>query len=100
MILLKKIFNVLIYAFAFSGLILIAGFFAIRLGLTNVSGEIDSKSSHFSANAQKLKIASSTAAPQPQIPGDLTVSTIEQEIKRLQEIKTVRANNYLSLIHI
>ncbi len=97
MILLKKIFNVLIYAFALSGFILITGFFAIRLGLTNVSGEIDSKNSHFSANAQKLKVASSIATPQPQIPGDLTVSTIEQEIKRLQEIRTVRANNYCKI---
>jgi len=53
--LLKKIFTVLVYVFAAIGFGLVAGYLAIRFGLTNTSGIIDTQREAF------LSTASSTA---------------------------------------
>ena len=37
----RKIFQILIYIFAFIGFILVAGYFAVKFGLTNTRGIID-----------------------------------------------------------
>ncbi len=96
MTLTKKIFNFFLYAFAIAGFILIAGFFAIRFGFTNVSGEIDHKNSLFSANAKKINTVGNPTTS-PQISADLTISTIDKEISDLQKIKTLRINNYCKI---
>jgi len=96
MALLKIILNFFSHAFAIAGFILITGFFAIRFGLTNVSGEVDSKNTNFSTNAKKIEgaenltIASFTEE-------DLTLTNLEKEIERLQKMKTIRANNYCKI---
>lgn len=43
----KKIFNILIYIFAFIGLFLTAGFFAVKYGLTNTNGIVDNQRQAF-----------------------------------------------------
>ena len=43
----KKIFQVIIYVFAFIGLFLVAGYVAVRFGLTNSSGIIDKQRQDF-----------------------------------------------------
>jgi len=43
----KKIFTILVYIFAFIGFGLTAGFFAVKYGLTNTSGVIDTQRQNF-----------------------------------------------------
>ncbi len=43
----KKIFTIFIYAFAVIGFVLVAGYFAIKLGLTNTNGVIDKQRDDF-----------------------------------------------------
>ena len=45
---LRKIFRILLYIFAFIGVVLTGVFFAMRLHLTDVKGSIDSRNSFFS----------------------------------------------------
>lgn len=96
MTLFKSIFNFLLYAFAVAGFILIVGFFAIRFGLTNVSGAVDNKNTIFSVNAKKIEAAENLTGI-PLSEGDLTVINLEKEIERLQKIKKLRANNYCKI---
>jgi hypothetical protein len=49
---LKKAFTIIIYIFAFIGLWLTAGYFAIRFGLTNTSGIIDTQRDAFLASGK------------------------------------------------
>jgi hypothetical protein len=44
---LKKIFQIAVYIFAIIGFVLVAGFFAVRFGLTNTKGIIDIQSEEF-----------------------------------------------------
>ena len=48
---LKKIFQITSYIFAAVGFVLTAGYFAVRLGITNTSGVIDLQQEDFLANA-------------------------------------------------
>jgi hypothetical protein len=84
-----------VYIFAIAGFILIAGFFAIRLGLTNVSGMVDENNSFFEANAEKMK-NESQLQNNPQVLGDST-NDLEQEIERLQKIKNIKERNYCEI---
>jgi hypothetical protein len=43
----KKIFQIIVYIFAAVGFILVVGYFAVRFGLTNVSGIIDNQQQSF-----------------------------------------------------
>ena len=49
---IKKIFKILIYAFAAIGFILTAGFFAVKFGLTNNKGIIDVQQKEFISNGK------------------------------------------------
>ena len=49
---MKKVFQILIYIFAFIGFGLTAGYFAVKFGLTNTSGIIDSQRETFLQNGR------------------------------------------------
>jgi hypothetical protein len=57
----KKVFNILVYIFAAVGFILVAGYFAVRFGLTNVRGIIDNQQQSFldDGKNQMANVASS-----------------------------------------
>lgn len=59
----KRIFTIIVYIFAAAGFVLVAGYFAIRLGLTNQKGIIDLQREAFLGGA-------STAPPNPLGPSD------------------------------
>ena len=50
----KISFRALVYIFAVIGFVLVAGFFAVRLNLTKVSGQIDQNSAEYGALQDKL----------------------------------------------
>lgn len=54
----RKIFSILVYVFAIIGFILVAGYFAIRFGLTNQTGIIDLQREAFFGNSPNSGIAS------------------------------------------
>src|SRR3954462_10094227 len=54
---MHRIFRVIIYIFAAIGFILVVGYFAVRFGLTNTKGVIDTQENYF-----QNQISSSTAA--------------------------------------
>lgn len=47
----KKIFTIVVYIFAFIGFVLVGGYFAVRYGVTNTTGIVDSQRQAFLANA-------------------------------------------------
>ncbi len=50
---LKLIFNILVYIFAAIGFVLVVGYFAVRFGLTNVPGMVDTQQEHFISGAKE-----------------------------------------------
>jgi len=58
-VVLKKIFTGLVYLFAVIGFVLVAGYFAVRLGLTNTSGIIDLQREAFLGPSSSASVASS-----------------------------------------
>ena len=93
---LKKVFNFFVYAFALAGFILISVFFAVRLGLTNVSGIIDSNNLFFEKNnTQAAELNESS--PNAEVKGDFDVSSVDREIERLQKVKNLRSESYCKL---
>ncbi len=48
---LKQIFEILVYIFAAIGFLLVAGYFAVRLGITNTEGIVDLQQESFLAGA-------------------------------------------------
>jgi hypothetical protein len=88
---LRRIFNIFVYIFAVIGFVLVSGYFAIRFGITNVSGEVDASSSFFQDNAEKIR-SEAELQNKPHVLGDSTMN-IGQEIERLQKIKNIRERN-------
>jgi hypothetical protein len=95
-VILKKIFNFFVYTFALVGFVLVSGFFAIRLGLTNVSGIIDKDNFSFEKHNAETD-QSREAADEPQVKGDFSVNDIDQQIGNLEKIKELRSQNYCKL---
>lgn len=60
---MKKTFNIIVYIFAFIGLFLTAGYFAVKYGLTNTNGVIDQQQQNF-INGGKDKIVIDPATGQ------------------------------------
>lgn len=89
-------FNLLVYSFAIVGFILVAGFVAVRLKLTNVSGSVDSKNQSFQNNYAKISEVKGTDSHK-ETKDDLTVSNISEEIEKLSKLKTLREQNYCRL---
>ncbi len=54
---LKKIFKIVVYIFAVIGFVLVAGYFAVRFGLTNVRGIIDVQQQSFLQSGQSGQTA-------------------------------------------
>lgn len=54
----KTLFQIALYSFAIIGFILVAGFFAVKLGLTNVTGIVDTQRESFLQNAANSPWAS------------------------------------------
>jgi hypothetical protein len=98
---LKRIFKIIfkgaVYLFALVGLVLVGGFFAIRLHLTDVKGSIDSKTEIFQKNNQTVKAIESPEQTNLQTndPAKSTsIEELEKEIERLSSIKQIRQVNY------
>lgn len=76
---------------------MIAGFFAIRLGLTNVSGSVDINNSRFELNNNKAAKISQAVAGVETKKEDGSLSGIDQEIKRLEAIKQTKTENFCKI---
>lgn len=82
---LSIIFKVLVYSFALVGFILTAGYAAVSLNLTEVSGIIDRHSDQYQAAAAAYgtSFAGLPAAAVTSTPSDLPLSEIDQQLASL-----------------
>jgi hypothetical protein len=70
----KKIFTIVVYIFAFIGFVLVGGYVAVRFGVTNTSGIVDSQREAFLANAVSSQNPTWASTPEWQ--------TLEAAIRR------------------
>lgn len=68
----KKIFQIVVYAFAIVGFVLVAGYFAVRYGFTNTTGIIDTQREAF------LQGAGTTTIPATDIDANIPWSETEE----------------------
>jgi|SRR6185312_9725863 len=81
----KKIFTIVVYVFAVIGFVLVGGYFAVRLGITNTSGIVDSQREAFLANAVSSTNPAWASTPEWQ--------TLEAAIRRDAPTITKAAND-------
>lgn len=88
--LLKRILSILIYIFALIGFILVAGYFAIKFGLTNEKGIIDEQREAFFGSKSAASAIFSTIDPEPAYTGPWQQSqewnTMETAIRKDQAV--------------
>jgi hypothetical protein len=89
-------FNLLVYSFAIVGFVLVTGYTAVRLKLTNVSGSVDAKNQSFQKNYAKVSQVKGTES-EKETKSDLTIANISEEIEKLSKLKTLREQNYCKL---
>jgi hypothetical protein len=89
-IVLKRIFFILVYVFAAIGLLLVAGYFAVRFGLTNEKGIIDRQREAFFGTSPTASVASLLGSSEPAYTGPWQSSeewqTMESAIRKDQEV--------------
>jgi hypothetical protein len=90
----RKFLNFLVYFFAFIGLGLTVGFFAIRFHLTDVGGIVDAKSYEYEKNNNKNNSKGSVLGKETSKDG---IGEIEEKIKALEESKIRREKIYCSI---
>lgn len=82
------------------GFFLTTGFFAVRFGLTNVSGEIDQKNYFFSVKDKEMKPLENPEEKEKKNIQGATLSSLNQEIEYLEKIRSLRKENYCKIENI
>jgi hypothetical protein len=92
----KKLFDLVVYSFAIVGFILVTGYVAVKFKLTNVSGSVDTKNQNFQSNFAKISQVKGSEAQKESI-DNLTIADISGEIDRLSKLKNLRIQNFCKL---
>ena len=87
------LYKILLHTFAAIGVVLVGGFFAIRLHLTDVSGAIDANSEKY---AQVLGV-STTKASSSSSGSQLSLDTLSAQIDQLSKTKQLRQQNLCAI---
>ncbi len=94
-------YKVGLHVFAAIGFVLVCGFFAVRLHLTDVSGMVDANSDRFgkvllgnsaSAKTQVLGVESQKSEPVA-----TSIDDLDSQIKQLAQAKELKAKNYCAI---
>ena len=94
---IKRVFHFFVYLFATVGLVLIAGFFAVKFKITDVSGGVDTLNPQFQLNNSKLSSLPQEVKGAETTKPDLSLTNINQQIDKLKRIKDVREKNYCQI---
>jgi hypothetical protein len=84
-------YKVGLHIFAVIGFVLVVGFFAVRLHLTDVDGAIDANSNRFQANAQAKVLG---VEIQNNANNTTSLNDLDFHIKQLSKKKEIKAKNY------
>lgn len=90
---MKKLWLILVYAFAIFGFVMLTGFLAVMFGLTDVAGKTDEHSTAYNDFALKTKDLLEPAEAASTTSTDGLIGKIDEQIDILEEIKTREKEN-------
>lgn len=90
---MKKLWLILVYAFAIFGFVMLTGFLAVMFGLTDVAGQTDEHSTAYNDFALKTKDLLEPAEDTNTTSTDGLIGKIDEQIDILEEIKTREKEN-------
>lgn len=97
MLIFKKIFSLTVYLFAIVGFVLVGGFFAIRLNLTNTKGKVDQNNNYFSSLEENSKRSKILGVEDNIVSGESKIESLNKEIEKLGKIKKAKNENYCKI---
>ncbi len=90
---MKKLWLILVYAFAIFGFVMLTGFLAVMFGLTDVAGKTDEHSAAYNDFAAQTKDLLEPAEAANTTSTDGLIGKIDEQIDILEEIKTREKEN-------